>query len=111
MLVQMMERSVKFRRILDALTLSFDNDYAVVENNYLRIKKTKEKNILPLFIDLIKPSPAVGWNLMERESFFERSSPDVILALALIHHLAIAANLPLSMLAEFFSEHCKIFNN
>jgi len=92
---------------LNALTLSFDNDYAVVENNYLRIKKTKEKNILPLFIDLIKPSPAVGWNLMERESFFERSSPDVILALALIHHLAIAANLPLSMLAEFFSEHSK----
>ena len=90
-----------------ALTLSFDNDYAVVEKNYSNVKKAEDKNILPLFIDLVKPSPALGWNNSERESFLERSFPDAILALALIHHLAIANNLPLPMLAEFFVGHCR----
>jgi hypothetical protein len=92
---------------IGAFTLSFDNDYAVVESNYLRVKKNKETKILPLFIDLVKPSPGIGWNLEERSSFFDRSIPDVILALALIHHLAIANNLPLVMLANFFAEHTR----
>ena len=34
-------------------------------------------------------------------------SPDAVLALALIHHLAIANNLPLSRLAGFFGELCR----
>ncbi|MCL4353545.1 SAM-dependent methyltransferase [Patescibacteria group bacterium] len=89
---------------LGALTISFDNDYEAVENNYLQVKKNAEKNILPLFVDLIKPSPAIGWNLNERNSFFGRKKTDTILALALIHHLAIAGNLPLGMIAEFFAQ-------
>ena len=40
-------------------------------------------------------------------SLLERGSPDAVLALALIHHLAIANNLPLSRLAGFFGELCR----
>lgn len=88
-------------------TVSFDNDHTVIEQNYLRIKKQKEKNILPLWVDVVNPTPAVGWENLEREAFLSRPHPDMALALALIHHLAISNNLPLGNLAEFFSKICK----
>ena len=47
------------------------------------------------------PSPPVGWNLQERMSIIERGPADVCLALALVHHMAIANNVPLEMVAKF----------
>ena len=84
-------------------TVSFDIDPAAVEQNYLESRTNKEKNILPLVMDLFNPSPAIGWALKERMSFVERGPADAILALALIHHLAISNNLPFTSIAEFFS--------
>lgn len=84
-------------------TLSFDIDPAAVEQNYRQVKQVREINILPLVLDLTNPSPALGWNSQERESFAERGPADMVFALALIHHLAISNNVPLSQLAEFFS--------
>jgi hypothetical protein len=40
-------------------------------------------------------------------SFGQRPHPDTILALALVHHLAISNNLPLRNIAEFFSTLCE----
>ena len=54
-------------------------------------------------LDLTNPSPAIGWNNRERASFIQRGPVDVVLALALVHHLAIANNVPLSRVAEFFA--------
>lgn len=88
-------------------TISFDIDPAAVELNYRTLKEKEEKNILPLIMDLTSPSPSIGWESRERASFMERGSADTILALALIHHLAISNNLPLPKLAEFFSNICK----
>jgi len=68
--------------------------------------KRKEKYILPLLIDLTNPSPAIGWENEEREAFLQRGPTDLGLALALIHHLAISNNVPLSELASFFSKFC-----
>jgi hypothetical protein len=65
-----------------------------------------EKNILPLCVDVLNPSPSIGWENKERDSLFERPKPDAVLALALIHHLAIGANIPLFRLAEFFKILC-----
>ena len=62
--------------------------------------------MLPLVLDLTNPSPAIGWNNRERMSLLERGPVDIVLALALIHHLAIANNVPLQRLAEFFSQTC-----
>ncbi len=87
-----------------AYTISFDIDHLAVEYNYLKIKEKKEKNILPLLLDLTNPSPAIGWNNEERNSVFKREKPDLILALALVHHLAISNNVPLHKLAAFFAE-------
>jgi len=90
------------------VTLSLDNDPTAVEQNYNRIQQNGEKNILPLWIDILNPSPSIGWQNTERSSFLSRLQPDAILALALIHHLAITNNVPLSFLADFFSRHCRL---
>jgi SAM-dependent methyltransferase len=83
----------------DCLVISTDIDPEAVEINYSQVKKDGLKNILPLVIDLTNPSPAIGWDNQERESFYSRGRADVVLALALIHHLAIANNVPLESVA------------
>lgn len=90
----------------NASVLSFDIDPLAVERNYMAEKKTGDGKILPLFLDLTNPSPSLGWAHQERMSLRERGPADVILALALIHHLAISNNVPLDMLAAFFADNC-----
>lgn len=52
-------------------------------------------NVLPLVMDLVDPSPGIGWRNRERAPFPERVRPDLVFSLALVHHLAISANVPL----------------
>ena len=85
-------------------SISFDIDPAAVEQNQRRVKSAKEDNILPLLMDLTNPSPSIGWRNWERESFMDRRPAEMVFALALMHHLAISNNVPISMLAEFFRE-------
>lgn len=84
-------------------TVAFDFDPACVEVNYREVKQRHETRLLPLLVDLLNPSPACGWANRERMSIFQRGRPELVLALALIHHLAITGNLPLENIAEFFS--------
>jgi hypothetical protein len=83
-------------------TIAFDVDLACVEKNYLDVKKSGETRLLPLQLDLSNPSPATGWMNQERASLLDRGEPDVVLALALIHHLAIGGNQPMENLARLF---------
>jgi len=84
-------------------TVASDIDPAAVEKNYLTIKAHNEKNLMPLLMDLTNPSPAIGWANQEREAFNARGPVDMLLALALIHHLAISNNLPLESIADYFA--------
>jgi hypothetical protein len=84
--------------------VSFDIDPTAVEQNYRQVKVEKNEKVLPLLLDLTNPSPALGWANHERDSFGERGPADLVLALALIHHLAISNNVPLPQLADFFAE-------
>jgi hypothetical protein len=86
------------------LVVSWDIDPAAVEQNYRQVKTEKNDRVLPLLLDLTNPSPAIGWANRERDSFGGRGPADLVLALAVIHHLAISNNVPLSQLAEFFAE-------
>jgi len=86
-----------------AFVVSSDIDPAAVEQNYRQVKSAKEENLLPLLLDLTNPSPAIGWANEERDSIGERGPADMVLALALIHHLAISNNVPLPQLADFFA--------
>jgi hypothetical protein len=84
-------------------TISFDIDPAAVEINYLESKKEADRFILPLILDLTNPSPAIGWANIERPSLGQRATADLVMALALVHHMAISNNVPLVALAEFFT--------
>ena len=81
----------------------FDIDYAAIEKSYRVSKIEKEKNIASFVMDFTNPSPGLGWNNKERPSIFNRSSADIVLALALIHHLCISNNLPFNLIAIFFA--------
>ena len=87
-------------------TVSFDIDPAAVEKNYIECVKRGETNILPLVFDLTNPSPSIGWENKERMSIFERGPADMVLALALVHHLAISNNLPFNELVRTLSTIC-----
>ena len=86
-----------------AYVVSSDVDPAAVEQNYRQMKEEKTMNILPLLVDLTNPSPSIGWANRERDSFSGRGPADMILALALIHHLTISNNVPLPQAAEFLA--------
>jgi ribosomal protein L11 methylase PrmA len=90
-----------------AFVASYDIDPAAVEQNYRKAKEDKAENLLPLLLDLTNPSPSIGWANRERDSFGARGPADLVLALAVIHHLAISNNVPLSQLTEFFAESGK----
>jgi hypothetical protein len=86
---------------MGAETVAWDIDPAAVEKNYLDCRTAGESRILPLLVDLTNPSPGLGWELNERRSMTSRGPADVALALALVHHLAIGNNVPLSRVAQF----------
>ena len=83
--------------------VAFDVDPAAVERNYRRVRAEGETGILPLLLDLTNPSPAQGWAHRERHSLEQRGPADALLALALVHHLAIGHNLPLGRVAGFLA--------
>ena len=86
-----------------AEVISFDVDPMAVELNLEINHKQKIRSVSPLLMDLTNPSSAIGWAHSERDSLRKRSPADLIMALALIHHLAISNNVPLIRIAEFFS--------
>jgi len=79
-----------------------DFDANCINNLYNNLKKTAEINIQPLVIDISNPSPSIGVNSSERKSFMNRTKADLVMALALLHHLAIGKNIPFSMIADMF---------
>lgn len=84
--------------------ISYDIDEVAVEKNYIQLINNREDKLLPVVQDLVNPSPAIGWANRERMSFMERGGADYILALALIHHIAITNNIPFRHIAKSLSE-------
>lgn len=82
--------------------ICWDIDPKAVEKNYRTVTNKPGNNILPLLQDITALSPAIGWANSERDSFTQRCDADLVLALALVHHLAISNNLPLGYIAHFF---------
>ncbi len=75
--------------------VAVDSDDVTVDVLYRALREDAVVNVLPLVMNLVDPSPARGWRGEERRAFTDRARPDLVLALALVHHLAIAANVPL----------------
>jgi ribosomal protein L11 methylase PrmA len=85
-------------RGIDAI--AFDLDPFCVDMAYREAVREDDRHLLPLVMDLANPSPGLGWANEERETLAERGPADLVLALALVHHLAIGHNVPLPMIVE-----------
>jgi len=83
--------------------VSWDLDPACVEANYRQVVRAQETAVVPLVADLTNPSPGLGWAGAERRSFADRGPADAVLALGLVHHLAIGNNVPLEEVAAYFA--------
>ena len=76
--------------------VAFDYDHATVEALYRSLRAEGNSKILPLVGNLADPSPGLGWRGLERRTLEDRGAPDLMLALALIHHVSLTANIPLA---------------
>ncbi|MCC6286564.1 MAG: SAM-dependent methyltransferase [Chitinophagaceae bacterium] len=84
--------------------IAIDNDDRCVNDLYLKCKAETIKNILPLCVDIANPTPAIGWANKEREAFLSRPGADLIIALAVIHHLIIGRNISMPQVAALFRQ-------
>ena len=84
-----------------ASVVALEGDTGVVDALFRSLADEGPPNVLPLVVDLADPSPSLGWRARERRPLWERGRPDLVLALALVHHLAIARNVPLAELLDW----------
>jgi ribosomal protein L11 methylase PrmA len=84
-------------------TVAFDVDPVAVEKNYRHATQASERHLLPLLLDLTNPSARYGWANEERDALADRGPADLALVLALVHHLAIAHNVPLDRIARYLA--------
>ena len=73
--------------------VAIDGDHLAVDKMYLRLRGSTS-NINPLILDIQNMSPNHGFNSMERIKLEQRSPPDLVMCLAVIHHIRIASNIP-----------------
>ncbi len=86
-----------------ARVVAADADPDAVELLYRRLRG-EPAEISPAVLDLGNPSPAVGFRNRERPSFLDRvAEGDCVLALALVHHLHVAGNLPLPAIRDLLA--------
>jgi ribosomal protein L11 methylase PrmA len=80
--------------------VGFESDAGALELAYGRARAEKLR-FLPLYMDIANPSPAQGWRSVERPGLAERQAPDMVLALAVLHHMCIGRNVPLDDAVDY----------
>ena len=83
--------------------VAIDADHLAVDRLYTSLRTDGPATILPLLGDVADPSPGLGWRGVERRPLADRCQPDLILFLALVHHVAIGRNVPLPDLVEWLA--------
>lgn len=89
------------------LVVSLSENPMNIERLYQHCQTNQVGNVLPLQMNLVNPSAAVGWELEERQSLFERGECDLALAFSLLPCLCISSNIPMDYAARFFSRISK----
>jgi len=74
--------------------VAFDADHATVDALYRRLRDERREDILPLVMSVTDPSPDLGWRGRERASLERRGTPELVLCLAVVHHVCITGNVP-----------------
>lgn len=85
--------------------LAIDLDHLVVDLLYRNIAQHPAAGaVIPVVADLCDPPPGIGWRNVERPAFVDRNRPDLLLALAVVHHMAITATVPLGHIVDLFAD-------
>jgi 2-polyprenyl-3-methyl-5-hydroxy-6-metoxy-1,4-benzoquinol methylase len=88
-----------------ARVIAIDADPAVVGRVWHRAA-AHNLDILPLVVDLCRPSPGIGWRNREHPPFLERATGtfDLVLMLAVLHHLVVTERIPLAEVIALAAE-------
>lgn len=88
-----------------ARVVAIDSDEVVIGEAW-RKARAEDLDILPLVINVTRPSPAIGWRNAECTAFLDRAreSFDAVLMLAVIHHMLVSERIPLPEILDFAAE-------
>jgi hypothetical protein len=84
--------------------ISCDIDSGCIDDIYKKINLNASLSVTPIVLNLMNPSSNSGWDLQERKSIFARIQVNAFFALALMHHICIANNVPLERFIQFLSK-------
>jgi SAM-dependent methyltransferase len=85
--------------------VAIDSDPVVVGNTW-RQARAESLDILPLVVNLTRPTPAVGWRNSECPSFLDRARGafDAVMMLAVLHHILVTERIPLAEVVDLAAE-------
>jgi SAM-dependent methyltransferase len=88
-----------------ARVVAIDYDPVMVAETW-RMAVADNLDILPLVVDITRPSPATGWRNLECPSFIDRAQQgfDAVVMLAVIHHMIVTERVPLSDILDLAAD-------
>ena len=88
-----------------ASVVAIDSDPSAVGRLWRRASE-KKLDILPLIVDLCRPTPSLGWRNCESPSFLDRATGnfDMVMMLAVVHHLLISERVPLEQILSLLAD-------
>lgn len=84
--------------------IAFDNDAASIDRLFLTAKNEGTTNLLPLVASISQPTPGGGWENRERSPLLDRVGSDTVMALALVHHLALTESISFECIFALFAK-------
>ena len=91
-----------------ARVVAIDSD-PIVLGDVSRAARKDKLDVLPLIVDLTRPTPAIGWQNRECPGFLERARGtfDAVFMLAVVHHMLVSERIPLKEIVEITAELSK----
>jgi hypothetical protein len=87
-----------------ARVVALDSDQGPVELLYRDLRAAGDERVLALTMNVTDPSPGLGWRGEERRPLLSRGRPELVLCLALVHHVTITANVPMRAWIDWLAE-------
>ena len=84
--------------------VAMDADAVVVDRLYGELADERSAKVLPLVVNVVDPSPGLGWRGSERQPLHERGRPDLTICLALLHHVSISGNVPVASFLDWLRD-------
>ena len=84
--------------------LAIDADAVVLDRLYEELKRDGGTNVQPLLVDVTDASPGLGWRGAERRPLEARGRPDLALCLAVVHHVSIGGNVPVTSFLDWLRD-------